>query len=94
MRRQWIVRRTTQQEPDGQRRWDRAYQEMLSWTGDGLVDEARGGAVQEPPHLEVKDESSRLCPRLDATSGASANRRTTVRSAQKPRQRAKLAGTG
>jgi hypothetical protein len=50
MRRQWIVRRTTQQEPDGQRRWDRAYQEMLSWTSDGFADAARGGAVQEPPH--------------------------------------------
>ena len=32
MRCQWIVRRTMQPEPDGRRRWDRAYQDVLSWT--------------------------------------------------------------
>ena len=35
MRRQWMVRRTMQPSPDGRRRWDRAYQELLTWTGAG-----------------------------------------------------------
>jgi hypothetical protein len=34
MRRQWSVRRTRQPEPDEQRRWDRAYQEVLAWTDE------------------------------------------------------------
>ena len=32
MRCQWIVRRTMRPTPEGQRRWDRAYQEVLAWT--------------------------------------------------------------
>jgi hypothetical protein len=37
MRRQWSVRRTRQLEPDGQRRLDRAYQEVLAWTEEAAV---------------------------------------------------------
>ena len=70
MRREWIVRRTMQQDPDGQHRWDRAYQELLTWTSVGLGDEAPAAAVQEPPHQEVNPENCVLCPRLATASGA------------------------
>jgi len=40
MRRQWSVRRTRQPEPGGQRRWDRAYQEVLAWTEAAVSGEA------------------------------------------------------
>ena len=37
MRCKWTVRRTMQPDPDGQRRWDRAYQEVLAWTTEMAV---------------------------------------------------------
>ena len=43
MRCQWIVRRTMQPAPGGQRRWDRAYQEMLAWM-EGPADEPVGAS--------------------------------------------------
>ena len=58
-RRQWIVRRTMQQDPDGQRRWDRAYQALLTWSSAASVDEAPGAEVRDPPSVEVHDEN---CP--------------------------------
>ena len=30
--REWQVRRVLQPHPDGQRRWDRAYQQLMAWT--------------------------------------------------------------
>ena len=30
--REWQVRRGLQPHPDGQRRWDRAYQQRMAWT--------------------------------------------------------------
>jgi hypothetical protein len=73
MRRQWIVRRTRQPEPDGQRRWDRAYPELLTWTRAGSGDERRDAAVPEPSDPEVKNENSSVCPCLDPTAGTSPN---------------------
>src|SRR4051812_19084019 len=93
MRRQWIVRRTMQQDPDGQRRWDRAYQELLAWTSVGPADEVPGVAVLEPPSPEVDDESCGICPRLDAASGASTDSRAAVGSAEAARRGTKLART-
>ena len=69
MRRQWIVRRTMQQDLDGQRRWDRAYQELTAWTSVGSGEEALDAAAQEPPPLEEHYESCLICACLDATSG-------------------------
>ena len=45
MRCQWTVRRTMRPTPEGQRRWDRAYQEVLAWT-EGPVDRPRQEASQ------------------------------------------------
>jgi hypothetical protein len=46
MRCQWIVRRMMQPDPDAQRRWDRAYQEVLAWTTALAV--APAGALRGP----------------------------------------------
>src|SRR5438309_12124112 len=93
MRRQWIVCRTRQPEPDGQRRWDRAYQELLAWTHAGSHDEQRDAAVPEPSDLEVKSESGSLCPCLDTTAGPSPDGRTAIGSTEEVRPRARLART-
>ena len=71
MRRQWSVRRTRQPEPDGQRRWDRAYQEVLAWTEAAASGEALAAAPRKPPQREVPDESGSLRPGLDAAPSAS-----------------------
>src|SRR3954449_4397469 len=56
MRCQWIVRRTMQPAPGGQRRWDRAYQEVLAWM-EGPADEpvgvSRGPAAHGRPAMRV-----------------------------------------
>ena len=86
MRRQWTVRRTRQPEPDGQRRWDRAYQELLAWTGAGSGAEVPVDVVLEPSDPEVKDESSPVRPRLDTTTGTSADGRTAAGTAEEVRR--------
>jgi hypothetical protein len=91
MRRQWTVRRTRQPEPDGQRRWDRAYQELLAWTRAGSGDERRDAVVPGPSDLEVKHESGSLCPRLDTAASASPNRRAAIGLTEEVRRRARLA---
>jgi hypothetical protein len=35
MHRQWRLRRQTHPSPDGQRRWNQAYQLLLEWTAPG-----------------------------------------------------------
>ena len=50
MRCQWIVRRAMQPDPDGRRRWDRAYQEALAWT-KGLAVASRRGQRHGNPQL-------------------------------------------
>jgi hypothetical protein len=91
MRRQWTVRRTRQPEPDGQRRWDRAYQELLAWTRVGCSGEAHDAAVPEPSDPEVKKESSFICPCLDTATSASPDSRPTAGTAEEVRRRARLA---
>jgi hypothetical protein len=68
MRCQWIVRRTMQPDPDGQRRWDRAYQEVLAWTKEMAV--APAGAWRGPGVREDGHEGGALRPRVDAAPGA------------------------
>ena len=60
MRCQWIVRRTMQPEPDGRRRWDRACQDVLSWTRVQAV--ASAGASRGPGAREDGHEGGALCP--------------------------------
>ena len=37
MKREWRIRRQLLATPEGQQRWDRAYQQLLKWTPAGLV---------------------------------------------------------
>src|SRR5512133_983724 len=57
MRRTWQIRRETSEQPDGQIRWDHAYQLLLGWTATSATDqEGAAGAsgvicarVHRPP---------------------------------------------
>src|SRR3954469_14094216 len=68
MRCRWTVRRTMRPDPDGRRRWDRAYQEVLTWT-EGPADEP-AGVSPGPGAREDGHESGALRPGIDAASGA------------------------
>lgn len=57
MRCQWTVRRTMRPAPEGQHRWDRAYQEVLAWMEE-LADVSRGPRAPEASH-----EGGGLCSR-------------------------------
>src|SRR3954451_869027 len=94
MRRQWSVRRTRQPEPDGQRRWDRAYQEVLAWTEAAVSGEALAAAPRTPPQGEGPDESGSLRPGLDAAPSASTDCRATTGTAERLCPAAKLVHSG
>jgi hypothetical protein len=66
MKRQWKIQREVKEHPDGQNRWDRAYQLILEIAC--FVEE-----TQAQIKLEVYDASSDLCESVDSTSGASTN---------------------
>ncbi len=56
--REWRVRRVLQPHPDGQRRWERAYQQLLAWGQEAGVPAAAEGP--EPPAKEVIPARSNL----------------------------------
>ncbi len=64
--REWQVRRGLQPHPDGQRRWDRAYQQLMAWTRPQSVAVLAG---LEPPAREVGHEDRALCTCLHPTPG-------------------------
>jgi uncharacterized protein (UPF0548 family) len=71
MKRQWRVRRQTCALPEGQRRWDRAYQTLLAWTatrpsptGARLHGDERPMTDREGPYAD-----RRVCARLDDAPG-------------------------
>jgi hypothetical protein len=64
MRRTWQARRAWLEDPDGQRRWDRAYQLLLRWTM---------AANQPPKEEEGSDASSVLRAGLDGAAAARAD---------------------
>ena len=71
MKRQWQVQRQVVVIPDGQRRWDRAYQLLMEWTTPGLSPPpatADGERIRE-----VRHASSDLRAGLDAAAGADAD---------------------
>jgi hypothetical protein len=58
MNRIWQIHRETVTHPDGQRRWDRAYQLLLHWAADT--------AAQMPSSAqEETDAHCPVCPCLD-----------------------------
>lgn len=65
--RQWRLRRHVQPRPDGQQRWDRAYQQLLRWSTTPNM--------SSPPMNPQEDShaSSHLCARLHPTAGPGAD---------------------
>ncbi|MCL5996255.1 MAG: hypothetical protein M1546_09380 [Chloroflexi bacterium] len=69
MKRKWHVQRLTQAYPDGEQRWDRAYQYLLAWAT----------AIQTtnpsdlPQAKEAFDANSSLRPSLDDQPSPSPN---------------------
>ena len=76
MKRQWRVRRQTCALPDGQRRWDRAYQTLLAWTatrpsppGARLNRDERPTTERPVTEREGPYADRRVCARLDDAPG-------------------------
>ena len=68
MKRQWQMRRQVVARPDGQLRWDRAYQLLLDWTQPPQA--APPALPSALPPQEVQHADSRLCAGLDPTPSA------------------------
>ncbi len=68
MKRQWRVRRQTCAVPDGQRRWDRAYQTLLAWAASGEDDLSVGDKSPATERQGVHADR-RVCARLDDAPG-------------------------
>lgn len=71
MKRDWRMRRELLATPEGQRRWDHAYQDLLSWAyPDGVVPTV---AMGERVGKERDDACRDLCAGIDAAAGAGAD---------------------
>jgi hypothetical protein len=66
MKRQWKIQRKKKEYPDGQKRWDRAYQLVLEIARS--VEE-----TQTPMKLEVRYASSDLCESIDSATSTNTN---------------------
>ena len=66
MKRTWTVIRTLESQPDGQRRWDIAYQLLWQWT---LEREAQNQSTSTDKQ-EEPDEDRTLHARINGTSTA------------------------
>jgi hypothetical protein len=75
MNHDWRTIRRLEPHPDGQRRWDRAYQLLLEWAAaDSAPGRPRpGGPASSDPAKGASDENCHLCARLDSTPGGDAN---------------------
>jgi hypothetical protein len=71
MKRDWRIRRALLATADGQRRWDRAYQDLLTWASPDAVG-LRPGAGEDAGK-ERDDGRGDLRARVDAAAGAGAN---------------------
>lgn len=71
MKRQWQIRRTLLASTDGQQRWDRAYQQALSWPSPGPP--LRLSAASSEQEMEGEDARSDLCASIDPAAGADAD---------------------
>ena len=71
MKRDWRIRRELLATPDGQRRWDRAYQALLTWTCPGGAAQTLGADGREGK--EPGDAGRDLCAGVDAAPGAGAD---------------------
>ena len=58
MKQQWRTRRQTLPQPDGQRRWDRAYQLLLEWTTPSETAQTTNATADPPTSPAVADRRS------------------------------------
>ncbi len=65
MKQEWMIHRQITPQPDGQRRWDLAYQSLLKWVQTANPTSLPGQTKQEANHA-----SSDLHPRIDPAAGA------------------------
>jgi hypothetical protein len=73
MNRQWQVRRTTVSAPNGQQRWDHAYQLLLRWVITSQPGLLAAAAPAPLPCQEVCRARSTVCPGLDQPPGPAAD---------------------
>jgi uncharacterized protein (UPF0548 family) len=66
MKRQWNICRQTTAVPDGQQRWDQAYQMLLEWTRCAT-------ATETSPEQEKHDASCHICTSINSESGPPSN---------------------
>jgi hypothetical protein len=71
MQRQWYIRRQSVPTPDGQRRWDRAYQYLLRWSASSLLPGT--SRIESAQRREEMHEDCDLRPRLDTAAGTGAD---------------------
>ena len=70
MKREWDVHRIFNEQDDGQRRWDSAFQLLLRWA----MAESSTQAVETLPRQEIQENaSSDLCARIDHASKPNTN---------------------
>ena len=72
MKRSWTIRRRAQELPDGQRRWDQAYQHLLRWALSADLEEKRLFPSEARYPQEVSDESGSVCTGVDTAPGPGA----------------------
>jgi hypothetical protein len=72
MKHAWRKWRVLIEQADAQRRWDRAYQMLLTWTAASGTYKADHQPILQP-FQEDNDERERICARLDPASGPSTN---------------------
>jgi hypothetical protein len=65
MKQTWTTRRTLLPTPDGELRWDRAFQLLLRCARENGRGQALGVAPSGAPNEEDRDENSSLCPSVD-----------------------------
>lgn len=68
---QWVVRRTTRPDLDGQRRWDRAYLAVLAWTE--VPAGAPAGGSRDRGAREDGHEGGALRACVDTAAGTGPN---------------------
>lgn len=70
MKRQWKIQRKFVHSPDGERRWDQAYQLLLAWSQ--ATTEHRAATNVEEEEETIGDEDSGVCSGIQPTPGTAA----------------------
>jgi hypothetical protein len=68
MKRHWTVRREFRPYPDGEQRWDRAYQYLLQWAMAREQETTLATMHSSQPQQEVDHADSRLCAGVHSPS--------------------------